>query len=170
MWQYTGQSRPDFAETPGPGQESVWDYPRPPILVASDERVLVGNKQAPIASTTSALRVLETASPPTYYLPSDCVDWKQLVAVGHRSFCEWKGTATYFALTGGDSMRPVAWRYQNPSVSFAAIHDHLSFYPARVPCFVNDERVTPQDGEFYGGWITPKIVGPCKGAPGTGHW
>jgi uncharacterized protein (DUF427 family) len=170
MWQYTGKERPPFAEEPGPGQESVWDYPRPPALVRCDSLVEVGIREQPLASTQSALRVIETASPPTYYLPPDSVDWEQLVRSQGSSFCEWKGEATYWALADDPGKEAIGWSYELPSKQFAAIDGHLSFYPGRIPCYVDGERVQPQPGSFYGGWITSRIVGPLKGAPGTGHW
>ncbi len=170
MWKHTGKERPDFADTPGPGQESVWDYPRPPALVSSDELVDVSVDYIPVASSRSALRVLETASPPTYYIPAADIDWRLLVATEHSSFCEWKGRASYFALVSQPTAGPVAWLYADPSDRFAALHEHVSFYPEKIDCFVNGERVRPQPGSFYGGWITDHVVGPFKGAPGTGHW
>lgn len=170
MWKNTGKQRPDFALAPGPGQESVWDYPRPPTLVTTDEQVEVKNGDAVLARTRSALRVLETASPPTYYIPAEAIDWDKLKEIPHSSFCEWKGRASYFALADDLEQTPIAWLYANPSATFAAIDKHASFYPARVACWVNSERVRPQPGEFYGGWITDRVVGPFKGEPGTGHW
>ncbi len=170
MWEYRGQKRPDFAEEPGPGQESVWDYPRPPALVTSDELVEVYANYAPIASSYSALRVLETASPPTYYIPHRDINWSLLTRVEGRSFCEWKGEASYWALADDPMQTPVAWLYADPVPAFAAIHEHASFYPGRVDCQVSGERVTPQPGEFYGGWITSRVCGPFKGGPGTNHW
>ncbi len=170
MWKHTGKHRPAFAEAPGPGQESVWDYPRPPVLEPSGERVQIGDSIALIADTQHALRVLETASPPTYYLPADAIDWTQMLEVAGSSFCEWKGRATYFALADNPAAGAIGWLYADPSPAFAAIHRHVSFYPGRIPCFVNGERVRPQPGEFYGGWITDRVVGPFKGEPGTGHW
>lgn len=170
MWQHRGQQRPDFALEPGPGQESVWDYPRPPAIVASDETVEAHCESGCLASSKGALRILETASPPTYYLPASAIDWELLRDIAQGSFCEWKGRASYFALTDDPTGTPVAWRYANPSQRFAALDDHVSFYPGRVACYVNEERVRPQAGDFYGGWITDRIVGPFKGDPGTGHW
>ncbi len=170
MWSYRGQRRPDFADTPGPGQESVWDYPRPPVLVNCHSLVEVFDGDARIAHTRGALRVLETASPPTYYLPADDVDWSRLARTVDRSYCEWKGEASYWRLADEAAGRPVAWRYENPSERFAAIDGHVSFYPGRVACYVDGERVQPQPGEFYGGWVTSRIAGPFKGGPGTGHW
>lgn len=169
MWQYTGAERPPFAEQPDPEQESVWDYPRPPVLVPCDHLVEIGSRQSPFAHTRKALRVLETASPPTYYLPPGAVDMDRLVRTDDRSFCEWKGTATYWAMADRPDL-PIGWSYEGPSERFAAIDGYLSFYPGRIACFVDGERVQPQPGGFYGGWITSRIAGPVKGNPGTGHW
>jgi uncharacterized protein (DUF427 family) len=170
MWKHTGTQRPDFAETPGPGQESVWDYPRPPALVTADETVEIQADTVTLARSQRCLRVLETASPPTYYIPAADIDWSLLVQTPQSSFCEWKGRASYFALADDPRRRAVAWLYARPSKAFAEIHEHASFYPGRVRCFVDGERVKPQPGEFYGGWITDRVVGPFKGEPGTGHW
>lgn len=170
MWKYTGQQRPDFAQAPGPGQESVWDYPRPPALEPSNELVAVSSSAVPLAETRRSLRVLETAGPPTYYIPEQDINWSQLAKISHSSFCEWKGQASYFALASDPTGQPVAWLYADPSATFQALHRHASFYPGRVECFVNGERVQPQPGEFYGGWITSRVVGPFKGEPGTSHW
>ncbi len=170
MWKFTGKSRPEFAEEPGPGQESVWDYPRPPALDPSDEQVEVRADGTPIASSRRTLRVLETAGPPTYYIPEQDIDWSQLTEIAQTTYCEWKGHASYYALASDPARVPVAWLYADPSDSFRAIDRHASFYPGRVECLVNGERVRPQPGEFYGGWITYRVVGPFKGEPGTGHW
>ncbi|MDP5053567.1 MAG: DUF427 domain-containing protein [Congregibacter sp.] len=170
MWKHTGQQRPDFAIEPGPHQESVWDYPRPPKLVTTDELITVYKADQKIAETQRALRVLETASPPTYYLPENAIDWTQLREIPQHSFCEWKGQASYFALSNDPQEQAVAWLYANPSKRFAAIDGHVSFYPSLVDCAVNGERVRPQPGRFYGGWITDRVVGPFKGEAGTGHW
>ena len=170
MWQYRGQERPPFAVDPGPDQESVWDYPRPPALVRCASRVWVEHRGSRIADSSSTLRVLETASPPTYYIPALDVDWEQLVRSMHGSRCEWKGQASYWNLVGARDRQPVGWSYHDPHQEFAALDGCLSFYPARVACFVDGERVRPQEGGFYGGWITDTIAGPCKGGPGTGHW
>ncbi|MEM7501175.1 MAG: DUF427 domain-containing protein [Pseudomonadota bacterium] len=169
MWSFRGQSRPDFAATPDAGQESVWDYPRPPALVGCSRAIRVESGGAVIASTCRSFRVLETASPPTFYLPPSSVDASLLVAAGGSSFCEWKGAATYFTLAS-DPDTPVAWCYPHPSPAFSEIRNYLSFYPGRVACFVDDERVRPQAGGFYGGWITADVVGPFKGDPGTQGW
>ena len=170
MWKYTGQERPSFADKPGPGEESVWDYPRPPALVGSDADVEVYCGPQRLAASTDSLRVLETASPPTSYLPSRDVDWTLLVHTTGSSYCEWKGVASYWALASDPAAGAVAWSYENPSDRFAAIDGCISFYPGRVDCYVDSERVQPQAGGFYGGWVTQDIIGPFKGEPGTGHW
>lgn len=167
-WSNTGRQRPPFAVEPGPGQESVWDYPRPPALVAEHRHVVVGDPSSPLADTRSSLRVLETASPPTFYLPPGDVDVARLVPAPGRSFCEWKGEATYLALADGAD--PIAWTYRNPFAEFVSLAGFVAFYPGRVPCFVDGERVRAQAGGFYGGWVTDEIVGPFKGEPGTSGW
>ena len=169
MWRYRGQERPPWAETPAAGQESVWDYPRPPRLERWPRRIEVRANGQLLAATTNAWRVCETASPPTVYLPPGDLDHAALVAVSGSSYCEWKGAASYFALAG-DAATPVAWTYPAPSAAFTAIAGHFASYPARVACEVDGERVRPQPGGFYGGWITDELVGPFKGEPGTGHW
>ena len=169
MWKNTGQQRPDFADTPGDGQESVWDYPRPPALVDFDQLIEVKAGNTVIASTRRAKKVCETASPPTYYLPPDDIDMAQLVAAAGRSFCEWKGAASYWALkeSPGDA---IGWSYEEPTPAFASVQGWLCFYPGRIACFIDGERVRPQEGGFYGGWVTDNIVGPWKGSPGSGGW
>lgn len=169
MWQYYGQQRPDFAAPPGPDQESVWDYPRPPALVRDNRRVEVRAGDRVVATTSAGYRVCETASPPTFYLPPEDVDQDTLVAAAGGSVCEWKGAAAYWALADDPAM-PVGWTYPRPRSRFDAIRDYYAFYPGRIACFVDGIRVEPQPGRFYGGWITPDVVGPFKGEPGTGHW
>jgi len=170
LWEYRGQKRPDFAITPGAGQESVWDYPRPPRIVPDRRRVEVRSGGVLIASTIAALRILETASPPTFYLPAADVDLARLVRVPGNSVCEWKGLAGYWALAGDKLRRVVGWSCEKPLAEFAMIAGALSFYPALVECTVDGELVRPQLGGFYGGWVTDEIVGPVKGAPQTGNW
>jgi len=168
MWKFSGQKRPDFAIDPAQGQESVWDYPRPPAMVDCDKTVVVAAGRLTIAHSTRAVRILETASPPTLYLPAEDVDFACLTDISGSSFCEWKGMANYYALAPGG--QAVAWQYRAPLPAFAAITGHLCFYPGRVECTLDEERVKPQAGEFYGGWVTADIVGPFKGDPGTGNW
>ncbi|MBD8870087.1 DUF427 domain-containing protein [Nocardioides donggukensis] len=158
--------------SPGPGQESVWDYPRPPRLEPSTERVEVWLGGECVARTSASYRVLETSHPPLYYLPrSAFVDGVLRRAAG-SSACEWKGRASYFDLVvpSGTAAR-AAWTYPEPAPGFAALVDHLSVMPSAVErCVVDGETVTPQEGGFYGGWITSRVVGPFKGPPGTWGW
>ena len=170
MWQYTGKTRPSFADEPGPRQESVWDYPRPPAIVAAKSLVTVRATGRLLASTRCALRVIETASPPTYYLPITDVDREQLVRAKGRSYCEWKGEASYWSLATDPDQLAVGRSYAAPSAGFIALQGYVAFYPGRVACFVDDERVQPQPGSFYGGWVTSEIAGPFKGADGNNHW
>jgi len=169
MWNYGGQKRPDFAVVPEPGQESVWDYPRPPLLKRCNRLVEVRDGSSVIASATNSLRLMETASPPTFYLPPDDVEWRLLVEYPGSSVCEWKGAARYWALATHPDM-PIAWDYPRPRARYERLKNFVSFYPGRVACYVDGERVLPQPGQFYGGWITSDVVGPFKGEPGTGHW
>ena len=169
MWNFIGKGRPDFAIEPGPDQESVWDYPRPPVTEPCSREVRVIADGTLIAETTKSVRLMETASPPTFYLPPDALADDVLVPAPGQSFCEWKGAAAYFALES-DPSQTVAWSYPEPSKAFAALRDYVSFYSGRVECYVDGERVRPQAGGFYGGWITDEVVGPFKGDPGTGHW
>jgi len=170
-WADNAHLRPDDVPAPGPGQESVWDYPRPPALVPTDALVRVTLDGAPIAETRAALRMCETASPPVYYLPPGDVDFDRLEPVDHRTHCEWKGVARYWDVVAGDARaRGAAFAYASPNARYAAVADHVGFYPGRVECFVDGERVRPQAGGFYAGWITDAIVGPFKGEPGTGGW
>lgn len=169
QWTNTGRSRPSFAEEPGPGQESVWDYPRPPALVDDERLVVVGDQEQPLASTRRSMRVLETASPPTFYLPPGDIDIGRLVVVPGSSMCEWKGQARYWALADGPG-EVIGWDYPEPFPEFDQLAGYLSFYPGRIRCTVDGEVVRPQPGGFYGGWITDEIVGPVKGESGTGAW
>ncbi len=157
---------------PGPGQESVWDYPRPPRLEPSAELVEVELGSVVICSTRRSLRVLETSHPPTYYLPlADFVKGSVRPTAG-STYCEWKGHAAYLDLVGGDRTAfGKAWHYPDPTGPFAEIHGHLALYPAEMDeCRVDGEVVRPQDGGFYGGWITSRVVGPFKGGPGSWGW
>ena len=169
MWDNIGHRRPDIAIEPGPGQESVWDYPRPPAIKPDSRLVDVRDGDIVVASTTASYRILETASPPTFYIPADDIDWQQLVETGGSSVCEWKGAAAYWALQRAPE-DAIAWSYPRPRPRFDGIKDYVAFYPGRIACFVGAERVQAQAGHFYGGWITAEVVGPFKGDPGTGHW
>jgi len=168
MWRNVGKQRPEFAIEPVDGQESVWDYPRPPALVSCNARVIVRSDDQVIADSVHAIRMLETASPPTVYIPPTDINFAFLTDTPASSYCEWKGEANYYALATG--AREVAWEYRDPSPAFSRIQNFLCFYPGRVQCFLGEETVQPQAGEFYGGWVTNDIVGPFKGDPGTGHW
>jgi len=171
-WTWRGKTRPPFAIEPGPGQESVWDYPRPPVVVSDPRHVVVKLGEVVVADTRAALRLLETSHPPTFYLPRSDIDTSRLVQVAGGSFCEWKGQAVYFDVMGdGLRIHRAAWAYPEPiEEAYAALADAVAFYATELACFVDDERVTPQPGGFYGGWITPELCGPFKGEPGTSGW
>jgi uncharacterized protein (DUF427 family) len=170
-WAFDGSRRPAFARAPGEGEESVWDYPRPPRVVADGRHVVVRTPTEVLAASDRAQRLLETASPPTFYLPPADVNTALLLPVtGARSRCEWKGEAVYWQLAGAPAAGPVAWSYPAPRSGFGAIAGHFAFFPGRLACFVDGERARAQPGGFYGGWITREIVGPWKGEPGTSHW
>jgi uncharacterized protein (DUF427 family) len=155
-------------------QESVWDYPRPPRVEPASRRVRVELGGATIADSVGTVRVLETSHPPVYYVPpGDVADGALRPSGGSSTFCEWKGRATYYDVVGGDgaAAERAAWTYLDASPGFEAIRGWVAFYPARMDaCFVDDERVEAQAGDFYGGWITSEIVGPFKGSPGTRGW
>jgi uncharacterized protein (DUF427 family) len=157
---------------PGPGQESAWDYPRPPRVEAVNKRIQVVLNGVLIADTVRAKRVLETSHPPVYYIPPQDVHTEYLVEAPGSSFCEWKGRAKYYTVVVGQRRAErAAWSYPEPKAGYEAIRDHLAFYagPADA-CTVDGERAEPQPGGFYGGWITADVVGPFKGGPGTIGW
>ena len=164
---------------PGPGQESVWDFPRPAIVRPSDRHVVVTFGGAVLADTRRAWRALETSHPPTWYLPPEDMRMEWLVPLpGVGSVCEWKGPATYFdivvpasASVPGKTARRAAWAYPWPTPAFAAIAGYVAVYPALMDrCTVDGATAQPQEGGFYGGWITPDVVGPFKGGPGSSGW
>ena len=160
---------------PKAGQESVWDYPRSPRLEASTKQIKVYWQDQLIAETNQAFRILETSHPPVYYLPASAISENWVQASRQRqTFCEWKGQAVYWDIVdpqGGTVSTAAAWSYPGPNARYSAIRDYLAFYPSRVTaCYVNDEPVQAQAGDFYGGWITKDIVGPFKGEPGTWGW
>jgi len=157
---------------PQPGQESVWDYPRPPRLESMNSKIEIMFNGVQIAETTGAYRVLETSHPPVYYLPPQDIAMEYLQMVGGQSFCEWKGVANYYNLCVGDKVASkVAWYYPNPTPEFEAIAHYVAFYAAPMDgCYIDGEKVTPQPGNFYGGWITSNIVGPFKGETGSWGW
>ena len=170
-WRYYGQERPAFAIEPGQGQESVWDYPRPPRIEREAREVVVRVGEIVVAQTYEACRVSETASPPTFYIPRTAVKDEYLQSATGSSRCEWKGTARYWTvLVPPILLESVGWSYDEPHPEFEAIRGWLSFYPGRIECYVDGIRVMPQPGGFYGGWITPDVVGPFKGSPGSSGW
>ncbi|WP_324652705.1 DUF427 domain-containing protein [Georgenia sp. H159] len=167
-----------LAVPPDPGQESVWDYPRPPAVQPSTEHVLVLLGTTVVADTRRALRVLETSHPPTYYLPvADITDGALVAVAAPTTVCEFKGRATYADVVGRDEdggrvVAPAgAWTYPEPSPGYQALIGHVAFYPGRMTlCTVDGEPVRPQPGAFYGGWCTHRVVGPFKGEASTRGW
>ena len=157
---------------PGPGQESVWDYPRPPRVELVGRHIRVVFDGLVIADTRHARRVLETSHPPVYYIPPEDVRVDCLQASTRRSWCEWKGEARYYTVrTPNGTACDAAWTYLAPRPAFESIRRHVAFYPSRMEgCYVDGERVRSQPGDFYGGWITSEVVGPFKGGPGTTTW
>lgn len=157
---------------PQPGQESVWDYPRPPRLEPTSRRLRVVFAGVAIADTLRGYRVLETSHPPVYYIPPADIQMQHLRPASGGSFCEWKGQAGYYSVVVGDRRaEDAAWYYASPTSSFALIAGAVAFYASKMDaCYVDDELVTPQPGGFYGGWITADVVGPFKGGPGSWGW
>lgn len=157
---------------PQPGQESVWDYPRPPKIETSSEKITVVCNGITIAESCSSHRILETSHPPVYYIPPQDIQLQYLRPSTRHSYCEWKGEASYYHLHIDDFQKEnIAWYYPAPNPSFASLKDYVAFYPSKVDaCYVDGELVTAQPGDFYGGWITSKIVGPFKGGIGTWGW
>ena len=156
----------------GPGQESVWSYPRPAVAEPTLSHIMIEHHGRTIADTRSAVRTLETSHPPSYYIPlTDIAPWALRKADG-TSLCEWKGAALYWDVVVGTTVLPKAgWSYPNPTPAFLMLSKHVAFYAGPFDrCTVDGERVTPQPGSFYGGWITSRVVGPFKGGPGTMGW
>jgi uncharacterized protein (DUF427 family) len=162
----------DERGTPPRARESVWDYPRPPQVETTDRHVRVEAGGEVIADTRRALRVLETSHPPVYYIPLEDMRRGLLRPSSRRTVCEFKGVASYHDLVIGELViRDAAWSYAEPRPGYESLRDHLAFYPAKMDaCYVDDERVVAQPGDFYGGWITSDIEGPFKGGPGTRGW
>ena len=149
-------------------KESVWDYPRPPRVEASAERIVVVADGEVIVDTTDSLRVLETSHPPVYYLPRAAFAAGSLSPADGTSFCEFKGVARYLSVGGADR---AAWYYPEPSPGYEALAGRVAVYPGRMDSVtVDGEAVEPQAGGFYGGWITSRVTGPFKGEPGTSGW
>lgn len=157
---------------PAPGQESVWDYPRPPRVENTSRHLQVIFEGVVIADTRRAKRVLETSHPPVYYIPPQDVRMEYLRENPDGTWCEWKGLALYYDLeVNGRSVPLAAWFYPLPTRIYEEMKGYIAFYPQRVDtCTVDGEVVVPQPGEFYGGWITQDVVGPFKGEPGTAEW
>lgn len=156
---------------PGPDQESVWDYPRPPRLEQSDQHVKVVFEGQVIAETRRSVRILETSHAPSYYIPPEDIRFEHLQQRDRTTWCEWKGQAHYYDVKVGEELAAhAAWAYPAPTSPYEQIQDYLSFYPSRVECYVEGELAESQPGGFYGGWVTSQVAGPFKGEPGTGHW
>ena len=181
-WNWRGQTRPPFAVVPGPGHVSVWDFPRPPRLVNDSREVVIHWGDLEVARTRRAVLVLETSHPPSFYIPLADVDQSLLREGTGSSFCEWKGPASYWTLVSKTQVLPnVGWAYprpigggieskEGPGLGVEALAKCIAFYPTHLTCTVGGEKVTPQSGGFYGGWITPELVGPFKGEAGTQGW
>ena len=171
-WAEGSGPRPPIHE-PGPGQRSVWSFPRPPAIEAVGERIRIEHAGRTIVDSTDALAVLETSHPPSYYVPASDVDASVLRREpGRGSMCEWKGQAVYYAVVLGDTiLSSVGWSYPDPFDDFAALAGRLSFYCAPFDaCWVGQARARPQPGGFYGGWVTQAFTGPFKGIPGSSGW
>ncbi len=168
------RTRPEAGEIPrpGPDEESVWDYPRPPALQPVPQGLQAIFAGVCVAHTARGLRVIETAGAPVYYFPAEDVRMDLLSPSRHTSFCEWKGLARYWSLSaGGQTAQDAAWSYPDPDEGYEALANYLAFYPAKMDaCMIDGERAKPQPGGFYGGWITERILGPFKGAPGSENW
>jgi uncharacterized protein (DUF427 family) len=164
-----GHPKPDPV---GPGQESVWDYPRPAIAEPTKRHIQIIHKGVTLADSRRAWRTLETSHPPTYYIPPEDVAMEHLTPNPRRTLCEWKGQARYWDLTlATDRIDAFAWAYCDPTPGFADIKGYLAFYPDPLDqCLVDGEAITPQPGQFYGGWISQYEAGPFKGGPGSRFW
>ena len=156
----------------GPGQQSVWDFPRPAVAEASDRHVRIEHRGVVVADTRAPVRTLETSHPPTWYIPPADITPGVLTPSDRRSFCEWKGHAVYWHVQVADvRLTDVAWSYPDPTRGFAILRDHVAFYAGPFDrCLVDGEQVIPQPGGFYGGWITADLAGPFKGVPGSMGW
>lgn len=164
--------RPQTVTLPRAGQTSVWDFPRPPSLERELDRVTIELDGRLLADTDRAIRVCETASPPAYYVPREDFDTSALPPAIGASECEWKGRATYWSLLrGAEVIERAAWSYETPQPEYAPLARAIAVYPAAVDrCRVAGMAVQPQPGGFYGGWITPDLVGPFKGMAGSSRW
>ncbi len=159
-------------QKPAEGQESVWDYPRPPRIEKTEKRIQVVFNGETIADTTNAYRILETSHPPSYYIPPEDVKMEYLATTSRRTMCEWKGASKYFTVeVDGKKAEDAAWCYPTPNDRYQDAAGYLCFYASQMDaCYVDGELVQAQEGDYYGGWITSEIVGPFKGGPGTWGW
>jgi uncharacterized protein (DUF427 family) len=155
-----------------PGQESVWAYPRPAIAEPTGAHVMIVHAGTVVANSRASIRTLETSHPPSYYIPRADIAAGLLRQAAGASFCEWKGVASYWDVIIGEIvLSRVGWCYPDPTPAFTMLRDHVAFYAAPFDsCTVDGEKVVPQPGNFYGGWITSKVAGPFKGAQGTRGW
>lgn len=155
-----------------PGQESVWEYPRPPRIESVASRVVIRFGGVAIVDTADVMRVLETSHPPVYYLPIAAFAAGSLMSAGGSSYCEFKGSARYFDVHAEGRTAPrAAWGYPHPSAGFEVLAERVAVYAQHMDtCEVDGETVIPQPGGFYGGWITSAVVGPFKGVPGSFGW
>ncbi|MEP6506030.1 MAG: DUF427 domain-containing protein [Betaproteobacteria bacterium] len=170
-WHWRGQARPPFAVEPGAAQASVWDFPRPPRLATDAREVVIRWGGVEVARSVRTIRALETAHPPTFYIPRADIAPGVLEPAEGTSLCEWKGPARYWTLVDGTrTLARVAWSYPKPLPGSEAIADCVAFYCHALDCTVDGHAVAPQPGGFYGGWITPELVGPFKGEPGSEGW
>ncbi|WP_421765424.1 DUF427 domain-containing protein [Ekhidna sp.] len=157
---------------PDPGQESVWDYPRPPAIEQYSKHIRIVFNETIILDTNHSFRILETSHPPSYYLPKSSFKKGVLIKTAKTSFCEFKGRAHYYNIVlDNQIVKDAAWGYDSPNHRYGAIKNHICVYAKLMEaCFINHERVTPQPGGFYGGWITKNVVGPFKGVPNSWGW
>ncbi len=172
QWRALRRERPARIERPGEGQESVWDYPRPPWAEPVSRRLRVELAGVVLAETHRGWRVIETSSPPVYYFPPSDVRTEFLEPSRRSTVCEWKGSARYWSVRIDDRfVADAVWDYPDPERQYEAIRNHLAFLPAKMDaCYVDDERVAAQPGDYYGGWISAEVVGPFKGEPGSETW
>lgn len=159
-------------QDPLPGQESVWDYPRPPRLEATPKRIRAMFNGVTLLDTTRAYRVLETSHPPVYYIPQADIQMQYVSRTPRQTFCEFKGAASYWTVSvNGKTAENCGWSYESPAKGFEPITGYIAVYASKMDaCYVDDEQVQAQAGDFYGGWITKDIVGPFKGGAGTWGW
>ena len=164
--------RPPKPDPKKPGQESVWEFPRPAVAQPQHRRLRVEFAGVVVAQTEAGFRTLETSHPPTYYFPPADVNMALLQRAERSTMCEWKGRAVYYdVVVGSHRAALAAWAYPQPTPAFALMRDHIAFYANKMTaCFVDEERVTPQPGQFYGGWVTSAFAGPFKGIPGSDGW